>query len=373
MSSNHFISAESLREPHSDAQHVNPSGPASMCDSGEEAREPVLLGESVAVRRLRSQIQRIAPYYRTALIRGETGSGKELVARAIHTRSPGADGPFIVTDAPELAESIEASRPGSMRASASLLECAHGGTLYLKGVGELSYALQAALLRFIRACEERRSGTGSIGRVDFNRASPHGTGVRGRAEAYKPMQFPAPQIAATRILAASGRDLSTLSAIGQFRQDLYARLSAVEIVVPPLQQRVEDLPMLAMWLLRRLGREAGESAKLLAEATLAQLQEYRWPGNLRELERVMAQAAALAEGTHIEPRHLLALVESPFGKLGGGSTARVERLHDVMQRHLLEVLDRCGGNKLRAAELLGISRSTLYRMLDAGAARPLLK
>jgi DNA-binding NtrC family response regulator len=307
---------------------------------------PVLLGESAAVRRLRSQIRRIAPYFRTALIRGETGAGKELVARCLHAGSAAADGPFLAAQAEHLAGLFargEATPAASMRSAELLLESACGGTLYMKGVGDLSFGLQAGMLRFLRACEQRRIAP-----------------VRGtRAE---------PRTLAMRILAASERDLRSLAAIGQFRQDLYARLSAVEILVPPLRERTEDIPALAPWMLVRLAQAGSENATRLAGATIAQLQRAPWPGNLRQLESVLAQAAALADGESIEPRHLLALVEPG---LAVAPRVKTERLNDVIQRHVLEVLGRCGGNKLRAAEALGISRSTLYRMLDAQSASPL--
>ncbi len=302
--------------------------------------ELVLLGESPAVRRLRSQIDRIAPYFRTALIRGEQGTGKHIVARAIHARSPGSDAPFIISNAISLAEAIAADASSPL--AASLVDSANGGTLYLDGIGELPFALQAGLFRFIRACEDRRA-TSAMGRNDLARPD-------------------------TRILTATHRDLRTMSAIGQFRQDLYARLSVVEIFVPPLRQRFEDIPLLAAWLLRRLADRTGQSPKIVAQATLAQLEDRMWPNNLRELDRVVAQAAALAEGSTIEPRHLLSLVEPAGGPLP--PAAKLERLQDVIQQHVLEVLTRCGGNKLRAAELLGISRSTLYRMLDASSVNP---
>jgi DNA-binding NtrC family response regulator len=355
MSSNHSISVGSFRQPLSESRNRDSSGPAFASASRNGQRDPVLLGDSVAIRRLRSQIQRIAPYFRTALIRGETGSGKQLVARAIHALSPGADGPFIVSNASELAQSIakgEASHSAFSPAAASLLESAHGGTLYLDSVGELPFALQAALFRFIRVCEERRATPSSAGCNDFRQSDPRQPETRSQI---------------TRILAASDRDLRTLSAIGQFRQDLYARLSAVEIFVPPLRQRVEDIPTLAAWLLRRLANQTGQGPKLLATATLSQLQGRLWPNNLRELERAIAHASALAEGAIIEPRHLLALVEPASASPVRTPAIHIERLHDVIQLHVLEVLTRCGGNKLRAAELLGISRSTLYRMLDASS------
>jgi DNA-binding NtrC family response regulator len=170
---------------------------------------------------------------------------------------------------------------------------------------------------------------------------------------------------AMRIITTSDRDLRTLAAIGQFRQDLCARLSAVEISVPPLRERAEDIPELAEWLLGQLADAAGQNPKVFADEAIMQLQGRLWPGNMRELERVVALAAGLAEGGVIEPRHLLTLVEAGPATPRAAAPERTERLHDVMQRHVLEVLTRCGGNKVRAAVLLGISRSTLYRMLGA--------
>jgi len=331
-----FASLGLIRHPLSESQDED--GVRTVA-SGPDRPDSILLGESLSIRRLRSQVQRIAPYFRTALIRGEIGCGKRDVGRAIHALSAGADGPFIVANATSLAEALttESSSP----LAASLLDSASGGTLYLDGIGELPFALQAGLFRFIRTCEERRAAAydGGLPRLD------------------------------TRILTASHRDLRTLSAIGQFRQDLYARLSAVEIFIPPLRQRVEDIPLLAEWLLHRLANRTGEAPKTLAEATTVQLEGRLWPNNVRELDRVLSQAAGLAEGPTIEPRHLLSLVE-PAAHLAAAPAPRLERLQDVIQQHVLEVLTRCGGNKLRAAELLGISRSTLYRMLDTNAVSP---
>ena len=351
MSSSHFTSAGSFRQPLSEAQNRDSSGSALASATRNSQRDPVLLGDSLAIRRLRSQIQRIAPYFRTALIRGETGSGKQLVARAIHALSPGADGPFIVANASALAESIakgEPSHSASSPTAASLLELRPR--------------------RHPLPRQRRRASLHPAGR-------PLPLHPRLRGAPQPPFRLPAAASSAapglsridTRILASSDRDLRVLAAIGQFRQDLYARLSAVEILVPPLRQRVEDIPILAAWLLRRIAGETGQGPKLLAKSTLAQLQDRLWPNNLRELERVVAQAAALAEGTIIEPRHLLALVEPAPAAPVRPPAIHIERLHNVIQQHVLDVLTRCGGNKLRAAELLGISRSTLYRMLDASS------
>jgi DNA-binding NtrC family response regulator len=360
MSSNPFTSDELFRQPLSELQ--KPYVPVTGSDSIRDPGDSILLGESVAVRRLRSQIRRIAPHFRIALLRGEIGSGKQLVARSIHALSPGAGGPFVVINACVLAEILSrgaATRPAS---AASVLDSARGGTLYLTGVGELSYGPQETLLRFLRICEDRRATAPAFLHrfqpPDTCMADARSLDVRGLDR----------RGMGTRILAASDRDLRTLSAIGQFRQDLYAHLSAVEILVPPLRQRIEDIPILAAWLLRRLAEESGQVPKLLAEATLAQLQERAWPSNLVELERVIAQASALAEAGLIEPRHLLALVEPRSANPAAPPAVRMERLHDVMLRHVLDVLTRCSGNKARAAELLGISRSTLYRMLGTGSA-----
>lgn len=339
MSTNYLISAGDLRPSVSEPQKSE--SPSLARRLTNDKRDSILVGESLAVRRLRSQIQRIAPYFRTALIRGESGSGKELVARALHILSPASDGPFIVADAVELAKSMgggAAVHSGPAAAADPLFESAQGGTLYIKHADALPGSLQDALLHFLCDCEGRR-------------ATPRNTGLD-RPKVHRDE---------IRIVVASDRDLRTLSAISQFSRDLYARLSAVEIIVPPLRQCMEDIPILAERMLRRIGAAGGRSAKLLAPDTLTQMQRRLWPGNLRELEGVIAQASALAEGPIIEPRHLLALADP-----GATPRARMERLHDVVQQHVCDVLTRCGGNKLRAAELLGISRSTLYRMLEAG-------
>jgi DNA-binding NtrC family response regulator len=270
-------------------------------------------------------------------VRGERGAGKKSVARAIHALSSGVRGEFVVAPAAAFAESVatsDAARPAAYAAATTLLESARGGTLYLQGMGELSSGQQAGLLRFLGSFEEHRLKT------DQPRAG-------------------------LRILVSSDRDLRTLAAIGQFRQDLYSRLSWVEIFVPALRERLEDIPELAESMLRRFAEQTGESPKLLADSTIERLREPQWTDNLPGLRSVVTHAAALAEGAIIEPRHLLMLVEPRFDRRAATPPARPDRLDDVIEQHVLAVLTRCGGNKLRAAEMLGISRSTLYRMLDA--------
>ena len=309
----------------------------------------VLLGGSTAARRLRSQVQRIAPHFRIALIRGEAGAGKEYVARAIHALSGGTGGPFVVSEAAALAEFRAEKRFPGVPPPLSLLESASGGILFLQHVGTLSVGLQAALIRVFRGMEDRRAG------------APYApfAGLERRKSA-RP---------ATRVLVACESDLRTLCAVGQFRQDLYAYLSSVEIIVPTLRERIEDIPWLAGWLLGRIAMETGRPLKVLAGETVAQLQQRHWTGNLRELEAVIIHAAAIAEGEVIEPRHLLARVE-PEEASPTDSPKKSLRLHDVVQGHVLRVLTLCHGNKVRAAEMLGISRSTLYRMLEASSEHP---
>lgn len=304
----------------------------------------VLLGGSAAARQLRSQVQRIAPHFRLALIQGEAGSGKEYVARAIHALSGGIDDPFIVSEAAALAEFRGNKRSPGTPAPVSLLESGSGGVLFVRHVENLSLGLQAALMRVFRSMEDRRGADSH---------APHAGPDRRKSVR-----------AATRVLVACESGLRTLCAVGQVRQDLYAYLSAVEIIVPTLRERVEDIPALADWLLRQSAMQTGHPPKILARETAEQLQQQRWTGNIRELEMVITHAAAMAEGEVIEPRHLLMRTEPEEASLGG-STKKPLPLHDVVRRHVLRVLTLCHGNKLRAAELLGISRSTLYRMLEA--------
>jgi DNA-binding NtrC family response regulator len=228
----------------------------------------------------------------------------------------------------------------------SLLESARGGTLYLSGVEELPYPLQGTLQRFLVERESARSSTGR----------------------------PAASTE-VRIIAGSGRDLRTLSSLGQFRSELYSKLAALEIRVPALHERTDDLPMLAEWLLARASRRTGLPAKVLSGSALESLQAREFGQNLREFEQAILHASALAEGNVIEAAHVPppqrsaspapTMVSSPQPEVATG-----ERLHDVIQRHVLQILTRCRGNKLRAAEALGISRSTLYRMLDTGSFAP---
>lgn len=273
-----------------------------------------LSGDSLAMCRVRSQLERIAPYVRTALITGEKGTGNQRVARALHARGPG--GPFLMRDAAQFAE--EVTRPD--RGEMPCME-AQGGTLFLTRISAVPLAQQAALLWMLQ-----QQGM---------RAGRESRGIRGDL----------------RIVVSSDRDLRPLVTMGQFRSDLHRRIAAVEITLTPLRKRPEDIVGVAGTMLRRVGGRG-----ISAEA-LGRLERHGWPGNIRELQEVVERAVSLAGSAMVEGRHLFLpeYFEEP----------QLERLQDVVRRHVLEVLTRCSGNKLRASEMLGISRSTLYRMLDA--------
>lgn len=307
---------------------------------------PVFLGESLAARRLRTQVARVAPYLRTALIVGEPGSGKQQVARMLHHSGTQPKGPFVPCSASAFAEALF----GECAAEdlTALLESARGGTLYLHGIEELAYPLQGSLGRFL--AERERTRTGQSSAADTVR------------------------IPEMRIIAGTRRDLRTMSSIGQFRSDLYAILSVLEIRIPALHERTEDLSLIADCMLQQASRRTGLPPKTLSPAAVEKLTGREWSGNLRELEQAIVHASALAHGPAIEAAHLppldAALRSSDSAPAAVKEAPEPDRLQDVVQRHVLHVLTRCRGNKLRAAEILGISRSTLYRMLDAGPFLP---
>ncbi len=300
----------------------SPSCTAVSCLRGHEAETidaAYLVGEGAAMRRVRSQLQRIAPYFRVALITGEPGTGKETVARALHRRSTRASGPFIVW---RLADFTERLREENL--TADVLRDLRRGTLFIDGIGGMSLTLQGRLLELMQQQEAFRS-----------------------------------QRAELRIVAANERELRTLTTTGQLREELYKRIAAVEIGLTPLRKRPEDIALVAETLLRHM-----PGAATISSGAGELLCKQVWLGNVREMRRVLQMAVSMAEGAPIEPVHL-ALLETEPAAENQPEERSLERLQDVIQRHVLEVLTRCSGNKLKASEVLGISRSTLYRMLDA--------
>jgi DNA-binding NtrC family response regulator len=301
-----------------------------------------LVGHSPQMVEIYKLVARVANLDATVLIQGETGTGKELVARAIHYASPRADRPFVVVDCAALPETLFESElfghergafTGAVAARRGLFETADGGTCFLDEIGELSPALQAKLLRVL---QER-----VVRRVGGNESTPVNL----------------------RIIAATNRDLKKLVEEGAFREDLFFRLSVVTMVVPPLRERPQDIPLLAQHFLQKYARAYGKPVAGFAPAALNRLGEYHWPGNVRELEHAVERAVALCSSGILLledlPSQLRAgVIPGPRLPLPGMT------LEDVKRWYVNRVLEEVGGNKLRAAELLGIDRRTLYRILD---------
>ncbi len=289
------------------------------------------------MRRLRLQVRRIGPHFRSVLVSGEAGTGKEWVARALHAMGQAAGGPFVVCHAAAIEDApveFEASM-GPQDTTTRLMKSAQRGTLFLDGVSEMPLETQGRLLRALRKRESAQ------------------------------IQQEATQRTGLRIIAATEEDLRILVSTGRFRHDLYRRLATVDIALPPLRERMEDLPELARYFLRRFALLYRRSVREISDEAIERMTMYRWPGNLHELEEVLRKGVLQCKGRVVESQHLPAFA----GVRGTGPSTTVDsksvRLQDVVEQHVLRVLKDCAGNKLRAAEVLGISRSTLYRMLDA--------
>ncbi|MHB1699150.1 MAG: sigma-54 interaction domain-containing protein [Acidobacteriaceae bacterium] len=306
-----------------------------------------MVGASTSMHRLFAQLERIGPHFRTALIAGETGTGKELVARALHDLSPGAAGPFITCNTSALVETLLESElfghtkgafTGAVADRVGLFESANKGTLFLDEIGEMPLSAQAKLLRVLQHHEVQRVGSTQARKLEV------------------------------RVVAATNRDLRPLSALGQFRQDLYYRISMVEIQLPSLRMRPDDIAPLAEHFLVQYAAQYGKAVRWIAPCAMDAMEQHTWPGNVRELENALGNAVMQAQGETLTIADLPPL-QPRLRPAATGATddPNLLRLQDVIQRHVQLVLERCSGNKLRAAELLGISRSTLYRMLDAHA------
>jgi len=294
--------------------------------------ESGIVGSSTAMKRLRQQVRRIGPHFRAVLVSGEAGTGKELVARALHRMSPASNGPFVVCHASAMNNAL-AKHEGSDGTGddvEGLMRSSARGTLFFEGISDLTFEAQGGLLRALTQHELTH-------RMDL------------------------------RIIASTREDLRILVSTGRFSQELYRRLATVDITLPPLRERMEDLPELARYFLGRIAQFYGRAVREIADEAMEQMQSYLWPGNAGELETVLRNSVLRCDEEVLQPHHLpsFAAASSPEESPNGASKS--VRLQDVIEQHVLRVLKDCGGNKLRASELLGISRSTLYRMLDAGA------
>jgi len=299
-----------------------------------------LVGQSPAIVEVYKLVARVARLDVTVLIQGETGTGKELVARAIHYASPRAAGPFVVIDCAGLPETLFESElfghergafTGALSSRRGLLETATGGTCLLDEIGELSPPLQAKLLRALQEQTIRRVGGNDW--IPIN----------------------------VRMIAATNRDLRRRVQDGGFREDLYYRLNVVTIAVPPLRERPEDIPLLAQHFLDRFARATPTPVRGLARSTIEALRAHPWPGNVRELENAIERAVALSSSEVLMPEDLPAPPRSEHVELV--LPARAMSLEDVKSWYVSRVLEDVGGNKVQAAERLGIDRGTLYRIL----------
>ncbi|MBX7195074.1 MAG: sigma 54-interacting transcriptional regulator [Sandaracinaceae bacterium] len=329
-------------------------------------RQDAAAGAGTAMQRVRRILARVAPDDVSVLLLGETGAGKELLAEALHQGSPRARGPLLRLNCAAMGESLFESElfghekgafTGAVAQKAGLLESAHGGTVFLDEIGELPLGLQSKLLRAIEQRVVRRVG----GRVDL------------------PIDV--------RFVSATNRDLEAESARGTFRSDLYFRLSGFTVRVPPLRERLDELPELAASILTAAATERRITAPRLSTASLAALRAHPWPGNVRELKNVLVQALILSDGRVIEPSDLpleemraraksladatprASVAEAPLPAM---APASAHPSTDPGLRERIEAaLQTTAGNQTEAARLLGISRRTLiHRLEELGIARP---
>ncbi|MBI4545368.1 MAG: sigma-54-dependent Fis family transcriptional regulator [Gemmatimonadetes bacterium] len=310
--------------------------------AGEGVRGNIV-GKSPPIERMFDLIERVAATRATVLITGETGTGKELVARVIHDLSDRARKPFIPTNCSALPETLleselfghmKGSFTGAIASRRGLFEEASGGTLFLDEVSTVSPAIQVKLLRVLQDRRIQRVGGGQFIPVDF------------------------------RLLVATNVDLSEEVATGRFREDLFYRLNVFPIRVPPLRERKSDIPLLANYFRTRLARENGVEPPEITADTMRRLMAYDWPGNVRELENFIERAVIMHAGARSMP------FEAPPGQTSRSERqlldqARQERwsLERLEREYLLDMLDEAHGHKGHAAEILGIDRRTLYRKL----------
>ncbi len=306
------------------------------------AAEHTMVGRCEAMTRVYKAIARVAPLAVSVLIQGETGTGKELVARAVHDAGARASGPYVAINCPSLPEGLlESELFGHVRGAftgadadrAGLFEAAEGGTILLDEIGDLPLAVQAKLLRVLESNEVRRVGSTQVRAVDV------------------------------RVLAATNRDLERAVRSGAFREDLLYRLNTVTIHVPPLRDRTEDIPELVDHFLRKFSGPATSGKRRISDDALAALRGYPWPGNVRELAHVIERAVALSRSSRIDAEDLPSVVRHGGERRAEPGPSTLQTLEEVERAHILSVLKSVGGVRRRAAAILGIDRKTLYRRL----------
>ena len=300
-----------------------------------------IICESPAVRKVMQMVEKVAGTDSTVLVRGESGTGKELIARAIHGNSHRKDQPLVTVNCATLQESLleselfgheKGSFTGADRAKPGLFEVAEGGTLFIDEVAEMSPSLQAKLLRVLEDGHYRR-----VGATQERRAN-------------------------VRVVAATNKPLEEEMKAGRFRSDLFYRLNVLTVDLPPLRERRADIPLLIAHFLT--SRQLGKTPFALDPRAMEALVRYDWPGNIRELANVMERAQILAEGGTITPDDLPETLLSTLAVVQLMESVSPDSLDGVEKHHVAEVLNRHGGNKVHAAKALGVSRRSLYRLIE---------
>ena len=296
-----------------------------------------MIGSSPRMIEIYKTLSRVAPTDATVLIEGETGTGKELIAAMIHRNSKRAQQPFVPVDcgaiAPSLLESelfgtLRGAYTGADRDRMGVFEAAHNGTVFLDEIGDIDLGFQLKLLRFLQEREIRPLGSARAKKVDV------------------------------RVIAATNKDVQKMVEEGKFREDLWYRLNVVRLTVPPLCERLSDIPLLVHYFLKRYNERYNLETKI-TESGLKAMEDYSWPGNIRQLQHMMERLTILAPGGRVDAAVVEAAIEQMDSRDHGS-----ESLADTETEQIRRVLTATNGNKSRAAKILGIERKTLYRKLE---------
>ncbi len=309
----------------------------------EEGSVPHMVGRSPVFHNTLQLMKQVAPSEATVLILGESGTGKELAARAIHRMSSRASGPFVAVNCAALPESIieaelfgheKGAFTGAEKSRTGRIRQAHGGTLFLDEIGDLSPQVQVKLLRFLQEGEIEPVGSDVPVQVDV------------------------------RVIAATNRPLKELVDTGRFRADLYYRLNVISVHMPPLRERMEDVPLLATHFLEKYARKNRRDIRGITPEAMELLTTYPWPGNVRELENAMERAVVLATGDLITPRELPSEITGTTDFVPAITVPLGTPLEEIKQRLIHETLKITDGDKRAAAKILGIAVRTIYRRLS---------